>query len=83
MGAGLWAQAALEEPFVLQPGRGQVFVTIPFQATRIGLLRGGCRVALEAFTAAGATKKVQSLAWDGRCVQISSTSFEMLKERMN
>lgn len=40
-------------------------------------------MALEGFTAAGVTEEGAELAWDGRCVQIYSTSFEMLKERMN
>lgn len=46
-----------EEPFVLQPARGQVFVTMPLQAAGIGLLHGGCSMALEGFTAVGATEE--------------------------
>lgn len=41
----------------VQAGRGQVFVTFPFQAARIGLLRGGCRMAPEGFTATGETEE--------------------------
>lgn len=54
-GCGL--RQPLEEPFVLQAGRGEVFVTIPFQAAQIGLLRGGCRVAQEGFAAVGVTEE--------------------------
>lgn len=42
---------------MFQPGRGQVFVTIPFYAARIGLLCGvRCR-AEDSFTAVGETEE--------------------------
>lgn len=65
---------------MLQPGRGQVFVTMPLQAAGIGLLHGGCCMALEGFTAVGVTEEGAGfgLGW-----QISSSCFEVLKERMN
>lgn len=46
-----------EEPFVFQPGGGQVFVTIPFHAARIGLLCGVRRMAQEHFAVAGVAEE--------------------------
>lgn len=57
MGAGLWAQAAVGGTFVFQPGKGQVFVTIPLYAARIGLLCGVRRMAEEGFAAVGVTEE--------------------------
>lgn len=42
---------------MFQPGRGQVFVTIPFHAAQIELLRGVHRMAQEGFAVAGVTEE--------------------------
>lgn len=52
-----------EEPFVFQPGRGQVFVTILFYLARIGLLCGVRRMAEEGFTAVGVTEEGAERGW--------------------
>lgn len=46
-----------EEPFVFQPGRGQVFVTTPLYTSWIGLLCGVRRMAEKGFTAVGVTEE--------------------------
>lgn len=57
MEQGCGLRQPLEEPFVFQPGREQVFVTILFYVARIGLLRGVRRMAEKGFAAVGVTEE--------------------------